>query len=160
MRIILVLLCALCLHCAAPASLILPATGESTSKQERLEKIAGERGTSLAKVQEDDSAFSDDNPPEALWESSQLREKAALQWATHCASCHGVRGRGENVPVLEPAPRAFGGFGIAMGFLMGGNKMRGAIFRKIQDGTNYMPGFKDQLTNEEIWGLVYFIEHL
>lgn len=160
MRIILVLLLAPCLHCAAPSSLILPSPSESAAKQERLQKTATARGLTVAQVQEADSAHTDENPPETLWENPQLREKAALQWASLCASCHGKRGRGQNVPKLSPAPRAFGGFGIAMGFLMGGNKMRGAIFRKIQDGTKNMPSFKEQLTNEEIWGLVYFIEHL
>ena len=160
MRLILVLFFALCVHCAAPASLILPAPHETSSKQERLQETASERELPLAQIQKADSAYTSDNPPTTLWENSQLRENAALQWASHCASCHGIRGRGENVPELSPAPRAFGGFGIAMGFLMGGDKMRGAIFGKIQDGTKYMPSFKDQLTNEEIWGLVYFIEHL
>ena len=49
-----------------------------------------------------------------------------------------------------------------MGFTMGGDKMRGGIFRKIKAAPegSMMPGFGSQLTNEQMWALVYFIEHL
>ena len=49
-----------------------------------------------------------------------------------------------------------------MGFTMGGDAMRGGIFRKIKAAPkgSMMPSFGGQLSNEQIWALVYFIEHL
>ena len=79
----------------------------------------------------------------------------------NCAACHGARGRNEGVPALDPAPREFGTGAMAMGFAMGRDKMRGGIWRRIRDGSPpHMPAFGEQLANEQLWSLVYFIEHL
>ena len=46
----------------------------------------------------------------------------------------------------------------------GGDKMRAGIFKVIKngkkrpDGTISMTGWKETLSNEQTWGLVYFIE--
>jgi mono/diheme cytochrome c family protein len=146
--------------CAGPAASIVAPSAQLSIKEERLEESAAARGINLEASTALDLGFDAANPPPDYWAKADNRDRAAAQWATLCASCHGAKGTGENVPKLEPAPRAFGGMGMAMGFLMGGNKMRGGIFTKIRDGGETMPAFQDQLTNEDIWGLVYFIEHL
>lgn len=78
-------------------------------------------------------------------------------WEQRCAACHGVDGTpSESLPTK---PRKLKGFGLKMGFLFGGDKMREGIYKTIRDGKNQtMPSFKEELSEEEIRALVKRIE--
>ncbi len=113
-----------------------------------------------------DAALAEGPPSEAIWDE-QLAAEASALWGRHCAVCHGARGRLEGVPPAEPRPRAWGGFGAKMGFFFGGDKMRRGLFRRIAEGgaprdgrPSRMPAWRGALSNEQIWGLVHFIERL
>ncbi|MGJ4753326.1 c-type cytochrome [Leptospira kmetyi] len=78
-------------------------------------------------------------------------------WEQKCAACHGVDGTpNESLPTK---PRKLRGFGLKMGFLFGGDKMREGIYKTIRDGKNQtMPSFKEELSEAEIRALVKRIE--
>ncbi|TGL92385.1 cytochrome c [Leptospira barantonii] len=78
-------------------------------------------------------------------------------WEQKCAACHGVDGT--PTESLPTKPRKLKGFGLKMGFLFGGDKMREGIYKTIRDGKNQtMPSFKEELSEEEIRALVKRIE--
>ncbi|TGK15947.1 c-type cytochrome [Leptospira kmetyi] len=78
-------------------------------------------------------------------------------WEQKCTACHGVDGTpNESLPTK---PRKLRGFGLKMGFLFGGDKMREGIYKTIRDGKNQtMPSFKEELSEAEIRALVKRIE--
>ena len=148
--------------CGGPASPIVPAPKEPIMGDAWLAKRAGERALTLEQAAARDQAITDVTPQPNLWQEPGMPTKAGELYAALCASCHGPRGKGEGAPTFENPPRDFGTFGLTMGFTMGGDAMRGGIFRKIKvaSADGIMPGFGGQLSNEQIWALVYFIEHL
>lgn len=96
-----------------------------------------------------------------------LATEAVVLWKNVCAACHGPRGRLEGVPPAEHMPKKWGGMGPKMGFTFGGDRMRAGLFGAIyhgpkrKDGTiSRMPPWKDLLANEQIWGLVWYLEQL
>jgi mono/diheme cytochrome c family protein len=123
-------------------------------------------GISVEEARARDAALSEAVPPVSA-RDAQARAEAALLWSSICASCHGMEGRLEGVAVTDPPPRKFGGFGMWMGFTMGGDEMRAGLYRKIRDGGTpikdqppRMPPFRDALSREQIWALVGHIEGL
>ncbi|MFB5650110.1 c-type cytochrome [Leptospira wolffii] len=91
--------------------------------------------------------------------TQELRAFADTFWNGKCATCHGTNGIPD--PNVNPTPRKFGTFGMRMGFLFGGNKMRAGIFKTIRDGKNQaMPSFSKELSEDQIWALVDKIERL
>jgi len=148
--------------CKGPASLVIHT--DAASPQSREQWLAA-RSVVLSITSDEaaarDAGYDDSQANPVLWDDESVRESAAHLWAASCASCHGARGKKQGVPALDPAPRDFGTGAMAMGFAMGRDKMRGGIWRRIRDGSPpHMPGFGEQLANEQIWSLVYFIEHL
>ena len=112
-----------------------------------------------------DAALSASVP--ADYGADHLALEGAALWAQLCASCHGGDGSGSPAMQFDPAPRELGSFGMTMGFMMGGDEMRLGIHRKIRTGLSKeqtqpgaMPGFEEQLCNEQIWALVQHIESL
>jgi len=147
--------------CKGPASLIVSQDIQPQTREQWLAQRALSLSMTVADASARDARFDDSHPSDALWDDEAVRESAAHLWAAHCAACHGARGRNEGVPALDPAPREFGTGAMAMGFAMGRDKMRGGIWRRIRDGSPpHMPAFGEQLANEQLWSLVYFIEHL
>jgi len=113
-----------------------------------------------------DAALPTDHPAAGIWDQQTAAEAVAL-WAGRCAACHGPHGRGEGVPAHDPAPRAWGGMGAAMGFFFGGDAMRAGVYRKIAEGggtvdgkVSDMPAWGGELSREQMWALVRFIEEL
>ena len=104
-------------------------------------------------------------PAEGTLDLTVAREAAAL-WRDVCAACHGLEGKLEGAPPMEPKPKVWGTFGVRMGFLFGGDKMRAGIYRSIAegkrapDGQVTMPGWGAALSREQLWGLVQHIEGL
>ena len=148
--------------CSGPASPIVPAPKKLVMSDDWIAKRAGELGLTLEQTKARDEAITDATPQPDLWQEPGMPKRAGELYAALCAACHGPRGKGEGAPGFENPPREFGTFGLTMGFTMGGDKMRGGIFRKIKTAPagGVMPGFGGQLSNEQMWALVYFIEHL
>lgn len=159
---ILGLSCLLLVGCKGPASLIVDsASAAPQSSEQWLAARSLALSISAEEAAARDADYDDTGPNKALWDDESVRESAAHLWAARCAPCHGARGKSEGVPVLDPAPRDFGTGAMAMGFAMGRDKMRGGLWRRIRDGSPpHMPGYGGELANEQIWSLVYFIEHL
>jgi len=129
-----------------------------------LAERAADLGLTLEQAKARDQAITDATPQPNVWQEPGMPKRAGEIYAALCAACHGPQGKGEGAPAFEHPPRNFGTFGLTMGFTMGGDKMRGGIFRKIEgaqrDPASLMPGFGAQLSQEQIWALVYYVEHL
>ncbi len=70
---------------------------------------------------------------------------------THCALCHGEKGKGDGVAgsTLSPRPADL--------TKHAGHHGDGELAWKIAHGRGAMPGFKNVLTEEQIWDVVNFI---
>lgn len=119
---------------------------------------------SASQAQARDGALSKEAPPQTGLDDTTSVEASVL-WRDLCASCHGAKGKLQNVAVLDPSPRKWGTMGTSMGFFFGGDKMRAGIYRKISEGTedpqpgkSVMPAWATQLSTEQIWALVRHIE--
>jgi mono/diheme cytochrome c family protein len=72
----------------------------------------------------------------------------------HCKDCHGYWGEGDGIVgnALDNKPANL--------LRMAGRQSVGTLAWKIAQGRNAMPSFRDQLTQDEIWHIVNFIESL
>ena len=68
-----------------------------------------------------------------------------------CASCHGenARGKGPLSPMLTPKPADL--------LKRAKHHTQGDFFWKISNGRPPMPGFKDQLSEKQIWDAINYI---
>ena len=76
-----------------------------------------------------------------------------ILWNTHCKSCHGAKGLGDGTKAaqLKTEPGDFSKADVQ-------TQTDGALFYKISEGREDMPGFKKKLADEEDrWNLVCFI---
>lgn len=95
-------------------------------------------------------------PPDGtLDENTQM--EAAVLWSQECARCHGENGKPPPAAEGQVQPKAWGGM-AAMGFLMGGDKMRAGVYKTIDRGKGTMAGWGDALSREQMWALVAHIE--
>ncbi len=95
-------------------------------------------------------------PPDGTLDANTQME-AAILWSQECARCHGQEGDAPEVAEGQAQPRSWGGM-AAMGFLMGGDKMRAGIYTTIDQGKGTMAGWGDALSREQMWALVAHIE--
>ena len=153
------------LGCAKPQLTSNSPTDFPHDKEGWLGWRAQERQQDLASAKEADSQMGANNKPEN-YGANYLKVEGQALWAVHCATCHGLKGKG-NPQGFDPAPRQFGGMGLKMGFFFGGDKMRAGIFHRIATGQSLkapgpsaMPGFEGQLNNEQLWALVLHLENL
>ena len=72
-------------------------------------------------------------------------------FAQHCASCHGSRGDGKGVAVLEPSARYFGKEKYKLASTVNGIPTDDDLMRIIRHGIpgSAMPGFADSTINDE-----------
>ena len=70
---------------------------------------------------------------------------------THCALCHGEKGKGDGVAgsTLNPRPADL--------TTSAAHRSDGDLAWKIAHGRGLMPGFKNVLTEEQIWDVVNFV---
>ena len=161
-----ILLAAFFLACISSNQVLRPSEQyKSHTGQEWLQIRAQEAGISLERIRKRDKALAEGPVPDQLRQDEALKLETAAVWRAHCTRCHGPRGKGHGVKNMEIKPREFGTTGMSMGFFFGGDKMRAGIFRKIaagsvRDGKELMPNFSKILSNEQIWGLVFYIESL
>lgn len=95
-------------------------------------------------------------PPDGTLDANTQME-AAILWSQECARCHGENGKPPPAGEGQVQPKAWGGM-AAMGFLMGGDKMRAGVYKTIDRGKGTMAGWGDALSREQMWALVAHIE--
>lgn len=91
------------------------------------------------------------NPVEASHKSLQRGKELYLK---KCALCHGKEARGDGPAAkgLKQKPSDL--------LAMSGMHEDGDVAWKIAEGRGAMPGFKEKLSEEQIWDLVNFIQSL
>lgn len=110
-----------------------------------------------------DADIDGEHPPrDAFWDEQLAVESASL-WRMLCNECHGGQ-RSIRRAKEMPGPPADWGAGEASFF--GRRRPRQEIFRIIYHGVvpeeadqPEMPGWGERLAREQIWALVWFIEH-
>ena len=80
--------------------------------------------------------------------------RGAINYATHCVSCHGINaeGDGELATTIKPTPTNLKA--------MSGGHTDGDFAWKIANGRGAMPAWKNTLNENDIWDLVNFIQSL
>lgn len=109
-----------------------------------------------------DEAMNDAGPPDGFWDQQTATEAAAI-WGGLCNDCHGGRrsvARASEIPAPPP------NWGRQEGLFFGRKRSHGDIFEVIQSGgeaidgqPSEMPAWGPRLSREQIWSLVYYIEH-
>lgn len=111
-----------------------------------------------------DRELDDRSPPQDTFWDEQLAVEAASLWRALCNDCHGGR---RSIQRAKQIPQPPHGWGSADGQFFGQTRPHREIFRKIFDGgeepteadKEKMPPWGDRLSREQIWALVWFIEH-
>lgn len=106
-----------------------------------------------------DQSFLAGPPADGLWWDPQLAGEVHGIWTELCSECHDGRRNVETVLKIPPPGRRWI---QEEGPLFGGKKTPVAAFKILLDGAKAsagrdMPGFRGKLSNEQLWGLVYFI---
>lgn len=127
-------------------SLLLATLGTSPA-QAHEHHSAGTEGHWMAPAQE----ARRHNPVKST-SASLARGEALFQ--THCAACHGGRGEGDGPAAASLAPKP------ANLQEMSGHHSDGDLAWKIAKGRGAMPGWKDILSQKQIWDLVNHIRRL
>lgn len=161
MRSLRVLLVLVLTSCAATKPAAPPAGAEPHVGDDWFAWRADALGISVDEARARDAKLPDGTdgtaPPEGTLDANTQVEAAVL-WSQECARCHGENGVPPPVAEGQVQPREWGGMGPAMGFLMGGDKMRAGIYETIAQGKGTMAGWGDALSREQIWALVAHIE--
>lgn len=119
-------------------------------------------GLSPEEAQARDLGFDGDNPPPAQFWDEQVAVEAASIWRVMCNECHKGKRRITTAPNI-PAPGEQ--WGKDRGNFFGRPRPYRDMHLQISIGgaakpqiNSRMPAFGDELSNEQIWGLVYFVE--
>jgi hypothetical protein len=119
-------------------------------------------GLSRADTLERDRAFDRDNPPPSEFWDAQVAIESASIWRVMCNECH--RGQ-RRIATAANIPAPAEGWGQGSGRFFGRERPYRDIHLQISIGgaakpeiDSRMPGFADELSNEQIWGLVHFVE--
>ena len=154
----MLVLAVVALGCGGP-HLVTPLTPAAHEGAEWFAFRAWTLGITPAQARARDSALPEDSPPAGLDDLWMRREGKDL-WLTHCAGCHGADGT-PTPAAGTPPPRRWGTFGVKMGFLFGGDRMRAGVYRSIAEGhPPRMPAWRGPLAREQIWALVRHLEDL
>ncbi len=72
-----------------------------------------------------------------------------------CAVCHGKAGRGDGITAaaLKPKPADLSAPAVQ-------EQTDGALFWKIKEGQPPMPGFKNQLSDKQLWAVVTYLRSI
>ncbi|MFO0724086.1 MAG: cytochrome c [Myxococcota bacterium] len=171
----LVTLAALSLGCRPPAPAVVVAVKPSTTPQPIAQSApvaaaphvgeawyplrAARLGLDLGAAKARDASFLAAPPADGLWWDADLAREVVAIWSELCSECHGGSRELGTILALPPPPR---GWLWEKGPLFNGRRVPEAAFKSLQDGVRVahgrdMPSFKDKLSNEQLWGLVYFI---
>jgi len=80
--------------------------------------------------------------------------KGKFLFEKHCQQCHGYWGEGDGIVGLSLNNKPANLLRIA------GKKAEGEFAWKIAEGRGDMPGFRNTLSEEEIWNIVNFVQSL
>jgi mono/diheme cytochrome c family protein len=124
---------------------------------------AGRLGISAAEAVARDNRLSEQSAPGKFWDEQTATEAVSI-WSALCNECHGGRRRLKDALEM-PAPPS--GWGADAGLFFGNRKAYREIFATIsgggppaKDGTpSEMPSWRDKLSREQIWSLIYFLEY-
>jgi hypothetical protein len=113
-------------------------------------------------AQKRDTRISDTRAPSEFWDPQTAVEAVSL-WTVLCNECHG--GRRSIDDALEMAAPA-GAWGEDAGLFFGNRRPYRQVFRTVHDGGPKkpngrvgMPAWRNILSNEMIWSLLYFLEY-
>jgi mono/diheme cytochrome c family protein len=119
-------------------------------------------GISTAEAARRDGDIDHTGPPaDAFWDD-QVATEAASVWRMLCNECHGGKRSIAKAKEIPPPPD---GFGTREGPFFGKARPEAEIFQVIfhgiekEDAENKMPPWGDRLAREQIWALVWFLEH-
>lgn len=133
--------------------------------------MADERNVPVEQMLELDAQLSETRNPFDAHDDPQAVSRGAIMYEIHCMRCHGedARGQGPSIFLGHPATN-FKSFGKRFAATL----HRGAPrkwHRVIRDGSgdpldypegksSAMPAFKDQLTREQIWLVITYLQSL
>lgn len=133
--------------------------------------MADEREASVEQVLELDAQLSETRNPFDAHDDPKAVSRGAIIYEIHCMRCHGEDARGQGPSILPGHPATnFKSFGKRFAATL----HRGAPrkwHRVIRDGSgdpldypegksSAMPAFKDQLTREQIWLVITYLQSL
>jgi mono/diheme cytochrome c family protein len=96
-----------------------------------------------------------DNVKSPLAVNASVLGEAKALYVANCGPCHGEKGRGDGpaAPGLNPKPADHTSVAVQ-------NESDGALFWKLSEGRNPMPGYKKIFTDQQRWELIAFIRTL
>ncbi|MCC7384494.1 MAG: cytochrome c [Deltaproteobacteria bacterium] len=116
-------------------------------------------GLELATAKERDASFAEGPPEDGLWWDPQLAEEVWNAWSGLCSECH--EGSRSLAKVLKlPPPRR--GWARKKARFFAKDRLPREVFAILRDGAEVkdgkdMPAWGKRLSNEQMWGLVYFV---
>jgi hypothetical protein len=123
---------------------------------------ARQLGITEAEAQKRDGRISGARAPAGFWDSQTSVEAVSL-WTVLCNECHGGR-RGIEDAADMPEPAV--AWGETTGLFFGNRRAYRQLFNTVHDGGPLkangrvgMPAWRNILSNEMIWALLYFLEY-
>lgn len=116
-------------------------------------------GLELATAKERDASFAEGPPEDGLWWDPQLAEEVWNVWSGLCSECH-EGSRSLNKVLKLPPPRR--GWSRKKARFFAKDRLPRDVFAILRDGAEVkdgkdMPAWGKRLSNEQMWGLVYFV---
>ena len=119
-------------------------------------------GITVAEAKRRDLAFSASQPPQEFWDE-QTAVEAVSVWSVLCNECHGGRRAVEDALSMPvPAPS----WGQGEGLFFGNRRAYRHAFDIVYSGgpkqngvRSEMIAWKKELSREQIWSLLYFLEY-
>lgn len=119
-------------------------------------------GISVAQAEKRDAQLPDARAPRDFWDSQTALEAVSV-WSVLCNECHGGRRSLEDAREMpEPAPA----WGDGEGLFFGNRRTYVHMFSvvknggpKRESGRAEMPAWRNILSTEMIWALLYFLEY-
>jgi hypothetical protein len=119
-------------------------------------------GITEAEAKKRDSRISDAHAPEGFWDSQTAVEAVSL-WTVLCNECHGGR---RSLADAAEMPEPADAWGETSGLFFGNRRSYRQLFNTVHDGGPLkangrvgMPAWRNILSNEMIWALLYFLEY-
>ena len=119
-------------------------------------------GISEAQAQRRDLELSRERAPRDFWDE-QTSVEAVSVWTVLCNECHGGRRKLEDAREM-PKPAA--GWGAESGLFFGNRRTYRQMFNTVYDGGPIresgraeMPAWRNILSTEMMWALLYFLEY-
>ena len=96
-----------------------------------------------------------DNVKNPLTGNASILADARTLYVANCGPCHGEKGRGDGPAAQGLNPKPADHTSVAVQ-----NETDGALFWKLSEGRNPMPGYKKIFTDQQRWELITFIRTL